>query len=94
MGNWLSRLSNSSPLSNYLSSRKHGIVIGKLFCKLIKLLDQYNGHFTLITQIPYDPPDVLDDRGLNTFSRLIKYQHRWLGGKRPSNRKLLLLTAR
>ncbi len=36
--------------------------------------------------------DVLDDRGLDAFGRLIEKEHAWIGEKRASDGELLLLT--
>ena len=48
----------------------------------------------MLADLVQQPRDVLDDRGLDAFGRLVEQQHLRIAGERARDRELLLLAAR
>jgi hypothetical protein len=69
-------------------------LICQLLGKVVVLLYQHNGHRASISQHANHTPNIFDDAGLNTLSRLVQYQHPGLRSQGTCNRQLLLLPTR
>ena len=57
------------------------------------LLDDQNGQALLLAESRENPADLLDDRRLNAFGRLVEQQHMRLGNETARERQDLLLAA-
>ena len=57
------------------------------------LLDQHDRHLAEVAQIGDRAPDILDDRGLDAFGRLVEQQEPRPHHQRAADRELLLLAA-
>src|SRR5262249_50005692 len=71
----------------------HREMVPQLAREVEILLDQHHGDLAEIAQIGDSAADVLDDRGLNTLSRLIEQKQARPHDERPADRELLLLAA-
>ena len=69
-------------------------VVGQLVGELEILLDQQDRHVAALAQIDDGAADILDDRGLDAFGRLVEHQQLGPHGERAADRELLLLAAR
>ena len=69
------------------------IAVGEIAGELEILLDQQDGHVALLAKIVDGAADVLDDRGLDAFGRLVENQQARAHDQRAADRELLLLAA-
>ena len=77
-----------------LAAVHHGEVVGQLVGEVEILLDQQDRHVAALAQEDDGAADVLDDRGLDAFGRLVEHQELGPHGERAADRELLLLAAR
>src|SRR5581483_2884437 len=68
-------------------------IVGKLLHEVEILLHQEDRHVAALTEVFQRITDILDDRGLDAFGRLVEHEHLWPRHKRTSDRELLLLAA-
>src|SRR3954466_14076422 len=68
-------------------------IVAELAGKVEILFDQDDGDVAEAAEIGDGTADVLDDRRLNAFGRLVEQQQPWPHHQRPADRKLLLLAA-
>eukprot|EP00521_Asterionellopsis_glacialis_P019668 CAMPEP_0195332872 /NCGR_PEP_ID=MMETSP0708-20121125/13637_1 /TAXON_ID=33640 /ORGANISM="Asterionellopsis glacialis, Strain CCMP134" /LENGTH=106 /DNA_ID=CAMNT_0040401915 /DNA_START=102 /DNA_END=419 /DNA_ORIENTATION=- len=69
-------------------------LVGKIIGEIEILLDQNDGHLSFGSEVANYLADLLDDVGLNAFSRFVQQQKLRLGDQRSGNSKLLLLATR
>src|SRR4051812_36606688 len=72
----------------------HENAVGNVEHEAQHLLADDNAEIADTANVAEQPRDILDDRGLNAFGRLIEQQHFRIARQRPRNRQLLLLSAR
>src|SRR5438552_9402631 len=72
----------------------HHEMVAELARKIEILLDQHDCDLSQIAQIGDGAADVLDDRGLDAFGRLVEQQEPRPHHQRAADRELLLLAAR
>src|SRR5215510_4803406 len=72
----------------------HENAVGDVEHEAQHLLADDNAEIADAANVAKETRDVLDDRGLNALGRLIEQQYLRITGKRPRDRKLLLLSAR
>jgi len=70
------------------------ILVGERAREVVVLLDQQDRHVAAGGERPDRPLDVLDDRGLDAFGRLIEHQNFGSGDQRTPDGELLLLASR
>src|SRR5215218_10236765 len=68
--------------------------VGELLREIEILLDQDDGHLAALAQIGDGAADVLDDRGLDAFGRLVEDEELRAHDERAADGELLLLAAR
>src|SRR3954451_6132108 len=69
----------------------HGKTVAEFAGKVEILFDQHDGDVAEVAQIGDGAADVLDDRGLDAFGRLVEQQQFWPHHQRAADRELLLL---
>ena len=87
----------ASPLDD-LAALHDEVLVGQFFGKVIKLLDQDDGHLLpvqpLVGQFADGTANVLDDAGLDALGGLVQDQQLGAGSQGAGNGELLLLAAR
>ena len=68
-------------------------MVAELAREIEILLDQHDRDLAEIAQVGDGAADILDDRGLDAFGRLVQQQEPRPHDQRPADRKLLLLAA-
>src|SRR6476620_11960362 len=68
-------------------------IVAELAGKVEILFDQHDRHIAEAAQIGDGAADILDDRGLDAFGRLVEQQQFRPHHQRPADRQLLLLSA-
>src|SRR5579863_4119397 len=61
--------------------------------KIVILFDEQHRHPHLVDEPPQRAADLLNDRWLDAFGRLVENQELWLAHQRAADRELLLLAA-
>src|SRR5438067_7756080 len=69
------------------------VLVGQRASEVVVLLDQQDRHLAGDRERADGPLDLLDDRGLDAFGRLVEDQQPRRHGERPADRELLLLAA-
>ena len=81
------QLGDDPPLVHDVAALRHGAD------HIDILFDKDDGQAGLAVQFDDDARDVLHDRRLNAFGRLVEQQQRRLADEHPPDRELLLLAA-
>src|SRR6267143_6217065 len=83
----------AAPARDDFTALHDQILVGKRAREVVVLLDQEDRHVARCGERADCALDVLDDRGLDAFGRLIEDQQARREGERPADRQLLLLPA-
>ena len=78
------------PGADHLAARQHHIAVGERTGEIVVLLDQQDRHLAFAGELADRSLDVLDDRRLDAFGRLVEDEQLRPHRQRAADRQLLL----